>query len=178
MILQDSVGGSGQGTFLKASTQKMTQPPTCRKGRLLDLVAFKVEQDVAAILNEMPNKSAFIRDAIRAALGQKCPLCAGSGVLTGQRVEEFRLLLDGLPSVPCRACGESFPVLPITEELLTGLADADAQRLLQYRRGGPFYCHVCFAKTEFCSHCRWYVLPDVSGSHGPACAVNEVRSTK
>lgn len=136
----------------------------------MDLIAFKVEPDVATILNEMPNKSAFIREAIRSALGQKCPVCAGSGVLTSARIQEFRFLLEALPSVPCRGCGENFPVLPITEDLLRGLPSPDAQRLLQYRQGGPFYCHRCFEKTALCPDCAWYVLADVPDSHGPACA--------
>jgi len=161
---------TGQGKPILSRVQDKLRTTTGgRKGRRLDLIAFKVEEDVAAILNEMPNKSAFIRDAIRSALGQTCPLCAGSGVLNGPRIDEFRMLMDVLPSVPCRGCAETFPVLPITEELLAELPDPDARRLLQFRRGGAFYCHACFTKTEHCPKCGWYVLPEVAESHGPAC---------
>ena len=45
------------------------------------VVAFKVEEELAQLLDKLPNKSAFIRKAIAAQLGVACPLCQGKGVV-------------------------------------------------------------------------------------------------
>ena len=45
-----------------------------------NLVAFKVDAELAAVLDAMPNKSEFIRAAIEARLGTVCPTCGGTGV--------------------------------------------------------------------------------------------------
>ncbi len=45
-----------------------------------NLVAFKVDDDLAAVLDAMPNKSEFIRAAIQARLAEVCPTCGGTGV--------------------------------------------------------------------------------------------------
>jgi len=44
-----------------------------------EVVAFKVEEELAAILNKLPNKSAFIRKAIVSQLSMACPLCKARG---------------------------------------------------------------------------------------------------
>ena len=41
------------------------------------IVAFKVEDELADFLDKLPNKSEFIRKAIAAQLGVACPLCRG-----------------------------------------------------------------------------------------------------
>lgn len=48
------------------------QPP-------LVLFAFKADVELAAKLAELPNKSAFIREAVRHRLAQICLLCLGTG---------------------------------------------------------------------------------------------------
>ena len=50
-----------------------------------DLITLKVEPELAAIINRMPNKSDFIRKAILSTLHNICPLCQGTGVLTPQQ---------------------------------------------------------------------------------------------
>lgn len=50
-----------------------------------DLITFKVEPSLAELINRMPNKSEFIREAILASLKNTCPLCQGTGVLTPQQ---------------------------------------------------------------------------------------------
>src|SRR4029450_2615239 len=50
-----------------------------RKTPKSDIVAFKVEEELAAFLNQLPNKSAFIRKAIAAMMSMACPLCNGAG---------------------------------------------------------------------------------------------------
>ena len=43
------------------------------------VVAFKVEEELAEFLNQLPNKSDFIRKAIAAQMSMACPLCNGAG---------------------------------------------------------------------------------------------------
>jgi len=45
------------------------------------LVAFKIEAELADLLNQLPNKSEFIRRAIAAQIGTACPLCSGKGTV-------------------------------------------------------------------------------------------------
>ena len=52
-----------------------------RKAVKTQVVAFKVEEDLAEFLNKLPNKSEFIRKAVVAQFGMTCPLCTGSGVV-------------------------------------------------------------------------------------------------
>ena len=65
------------------------------------VVAFKVESELADILNELPNKSAFIRKAIVAQLNMACPLCNGSGVLPKGLRDHYAALLPKLNSRSC-----------------------------------------------------------------------------
>jgi hypothetical protein len=53
------------------------------------IMTFKVEPAVRAALDGMPNRSEFIRQAILAALGQKCPLCQGTGFLSAEQQKHW-----------------------------------------------------------------------------------------
>lgn len=67
------------------------------------IFTFKTDDFMADSLNEIPNKSEFIRKAVQTALDQKCPLCSGTGTLTQQQqnhLDEF-LTLHSLEK-----CGE------------------------------------------------------------------------
>src|SRR5438128_12543862 len=72
---------------------------------LTEVVAFKVEEDLADLLNKLPNKSAFIRKAIAAQLGVACPLCQGKGVVPRGVHDHFAPLLKQLGSRNCDSCG-------------------------------------------------------------------------
>jgi hypothetical protein len=50
-----------------------------------DLITFKVEPSLAELINQMPNKSDFIRKAILSTLNNTCPLCQGTGVLSAHQ---------------------------------------------------------------------------------------------
>ena len=54
-----------------------------------DLITFKVEPSLARLINNMPNKSEFIRKSILMSLRGTCPLCQGTGVLTPQQQEHW-----------------------------------------------------------------------------------------
>jgi|WetSurMetagenome_2_1015567.scaffolds.fasta_scaffold540912_1 hypothetical protein len=54
-----------------------------------DLITFKVEHSLAELINRLPNKSEFIRNALLGALSKTCPLCQGKGVLTPEQAEHW-----------------------------------------------------------------------------------------
>ncbi len=43
------------------------------------VITFRLDVHIARILQNMPNRSAFIRQSIEQALGNVCPMCSGSG---------------------------------------------------------------------------------------------------
>lgn len=45
------------------------------------VVTIRVDSCLADMLKSVPNRSAFIRDAIRDALARQCPVCHGAGVV-------------------------------------------------------------------------------------------------
>jgi hypothetical protein len=45
------------------------------------IVTFKAEEALVEAMEDIPNRSEFIRSAILAALDGVCPLCHGTGVL-------------------------------------------------------------------------------------------------
>ncbi|MFW5683903.1 MAG: ribbon-helix-helix domain-containing protein [Spirochaetota bacterium] len=47
-----------------------------------EVITFKVDERLAEALAGVGNRSAFIRDAILAALGNTCPVCRGTGILS------------------------------------------------------------------------------------------------
>ena len=82
------------------------------------VVAFKVEAELAAFLNKLPNKSAFIRKAIAAQLGIACPLCNGKGVVPRGVHDHYAPLIRNTPSRSCDGCGHDQP-LPLDPGELT-----------------------------------------------------------
>src|SRR3954452_16730744 len=69
------------------------------------VVAFKVEKELADLLNKLPNKSAFIRKAIAAQLGVACPLCQGKGVVPRGVHDHYAPLLSQSSSRGCDSGG-------------------------------------------------------------------------
>jgi len=52
------------------------------KRRKEEIITFKADERLATAMAGIDNRSAFIRDAILAALGNTCPVCHGSGILS------------------------------------------------------------------------------------------------
>ena len=125
------------------------------------VVAFKVEEQLADLLNKLPNKSAFIRKAIEAQLGVACPLCDGKGVVSRGIHDHFAALLAESSARDCDACGHHLQ-LPLE----TGdLGDEDRRRLEQFFLGGPLYCGGCYEKAPTCEDCGWHISPDRIAEH-------------
>jgi hypothetical protein len=125
------------------------------------IVAFKVEPELAGLLNQLPNKSAFIRKAIAAQLGVCCPLCKGSGHVRRWVHDHYAPLIVANRNHPCDGCGGEMPVPDDTGEL----APEDRDRLEQFFRGGPLYCDTCYRTAPPCDECGWHIGDDRIGEH-------------
>src|SRR3954451_16790773 len=89
------------------------------KPQKTEVVAFKVEEELADLLNKLPNKSAFIRKAIASQLGRSCPLCEGKGVVPRGVHDHYAPLLEKYGQRGCEGCGNalSVPRDPVDLEL-------------------------------------------------------------
>ncbi len=133
--------------------------------RKSEVVAFKVEAELAKILNELPNKSAFIRKAIVAQLNMACPLCHGTGVLPKGLVDHYAAQLPKLSMRSCDGCGDKASVHVADPG---ELSPADRARLEQFFHGGPFYCDTCYEKAPPCDDCGWHITPEQAKKHKKA----------
>jgi hypothetical protein len=136
----------------------MKSKPRPKKDKV---VAFKVEPGLAALLEKLPNKSAFIRKAIAAQLGVACPLCQGKGVVPRGVNEHYGPVIDRHNCSACVKCGASLRV-PLEESELT--ADGSG-RIEQFFLGGPLYCDGCYEQVPACSDCGWHIAPEDVADH-------------
>jgi hypothetical protein len=132
-----------------------------RKPPKTAVVAFKVENELAELLNKLPNKSAFIRKAIAAQLGVACPLCQGKGVVPRGVHDHYAPLLKEFNSRNCDSCGDHLH-LPLDSG---DLEDDARSRLEQFFLGGPLYCDGCYEKAPSCDDCGWHINPDSVAEH-------------
>ena len=70
------------------------------------VITFKVEKELQEILNRMPNRSEFIRNSILEALGNKCPLCGGSGILSASQKHHWDEFLEHHSLEKCNKCDQ------------------------------------------------------------------------
>ena len=113
------------------------------------IVAFKVEPELAALLDAMPNKSEFIRSAVQDRLATACPLCRGSGVAPlGGVGDELAKLLAQHPLCVCAGCGVKEP-RPCHQP---GHCEDDP-RVDVFEHFGIFYCEACASHMVFCADC-------------------------
>lgn len=132
-----------------------------RKPAKTAVVAFKVEAELADLLNKLPNKSAFIRKAIEAQLGMACPLCNGRGVVPRGIHDHFAPLLNRLGSRQCDSCGDELPLPRQSGDLTV----EDRSRLEQFFNGGPLYCDGCYDKAPTCDECGWHIDKKRAAEH-------------
>src|SRR5262249_38431255 len=117
------------------------------------VVAFKVEKELADLLDQLPNKSAFIRRAIAAQLGKVCPLCQGKGVVPRGVHDHVAPLLKQMNLSHCASWGEETKGPPAPG----GLPPGAPARLEQFLLGGPLYCDNCYEKAPACTDCGWHI---------------------
>ena len=132
-----------------------------RKHGKTAVVAFKVEEELAELLNKLPNKSAFIRKAIASQLGMACPLCNGNGVVPRGIHDHYAALMLKHNLRPCDKCGDELHLPHDSGEL----AAEDRARLEQFFAGGPLYCDGCYEKVPTCVECGWHIAEDVAAEH-------------
>src|SRR5437763_15081190 len=95
---------------MRVSFRRPRDVTMARKAPKSQIVAFKVEEELAEILNKLPNKSAFIRKAIVAQMGMACPLCNGAGIVPRGVHDHYAPLLSGLNHRNCDNCGNDMPL--------------------------------------------------------------------
>ena len=65
---------------------------------------FKTDEELAEVLDRIPNKSEFIRQAIEVALENTCPLCNGSGSITPAQHKHMQHFLALHSLQKCEEC--------------------------------------------------------------------------
>ena len=70
------------------------------------IVTFKVDKALQEVLNRIPNKSEFIRASILEALGNKCPLCGGAGILNEAQKQHWSDFLKHHSIEKCETCNQ------------------------------------------------------------------------
>ncbi len=71
-----------------------------------EIITFKADAAMSAAMQGVPNRSAFIRSAILAALDNTCPLCAGSGTLSPNQKRHWEALAQDHSVQRCGRCNE------------------------------------------------------------------------
>ena len=132
-----------------------------RKSPKSKIVAFKVEEELADFLDNLPNKSDFIRKAVLAQFGMTCPLCAGSGVVPRGIHDHYKPVSAAENKRPCEKCKNEVPV-PLTSD---GVAATDRKRIEQFLHGGPIYCTKCYPTIPTCDDCGWHVAMEKVADH-------------
>ena len=126
------------------------------------VVAFKVEPELADLLNQLPNKSAFIRKAIAAQMSTACPLCHGSGQVSRGQHDRYLPLIKAWKTRKCQGCGGKLSIPNDPGDL----SRDDQERLEQFFKGGPLYCDPCYEKAPACDDCGWHIAEDQAAEHG------------
>lgn len=78
-----------------------------------EVITFKADQELAAAMSHVENRSAFIRQAILAALGNSCPLCGGNGTLSISQLEHWREFSEHHRIRECGTCHETHLVCDV-----------------------------------------------------------------
>ena len=126
-----------------------------------EIVAFKVEEELAQFLNHLPNKSDFIRQAILAQFGMTCPLCVGSGVVARGLHDHYKPVIAAHNTRQCDKC-KSPVTIPTSSE---AAPPAEKKRFEQFLHGGPLYCAKCYPSVPSCDDCGWHVAMEKVAEH-------------
>lgn len=70
------------------------------------VITFKVDKELQEALSRIPNKSEFIRGAILESLGNRCPLCGGSGILSESQKSHMDEFLEHHRLEKCGKCDQ------------------------------------------------------------------------
>ncbi len=81
------------------------------------VVSFRVDQHLAEILNNLPDKSAFIREAILRRFYAICPFCQGRGVLPKLIADWLQSRIPKVESAECTCCHYVYPADLVRQEI-------------------------------------------------------------
>jgi len=81
------------------------------------VVSFRVDGHLADILDNLPDKSTFIRDAILRRVHGVCPCCQGRGVLPCLIADWLEARLPEFESVECTCCHYRYPTELVQDQL-------------------------------------------------------------
>ena len=73
------------------------------------VVTFRVDRHLAEALDKLPDKSAFIREALRRSFHETCPACGGEGRVDCDAADWLRGVLEKERAQSCSCCGTAFP---------------------------------------------------------------------
>lgn len=71
-----------------------------------NIVTFKADAALIEAMRGVPNRSAFIRAAVLAALDSSCPLCIGTGILTPNQKKHWLEFTQDHHVRECADCHE------------------------------------------------------------------------
>lgn len=74
--------------------------------RKSDVITFKADASLRKALEGVPNRSAFIRDAVLRALDSTCPLCGGTGILSPNQQRHWEEFATTHTLEQCTRCQE------------------------------------------------------------------------
>ncbi len=74
------------------------------------IITFKVDEALYELVRNMPNRSEFIRNAVLSALGNICPLCNGTGILSARQKEHWDEFASDHQVKTCSECQERYLV--------------------------------------------------------------------
>lgn len=136
------------------------------------VVALKVDADTASLLDAQPNKSEFIRAAIRGRLDRVCPLCGGTGGSPARPPRPGGRHSHPAPRLRCCDCGRE---APIVLDLDPAHADRnflwrEALRAHAFLAWGDAFCPACFAKAVPCERCGHRLPPSGPVREAHACS--------
>jgi hypothetical protein len=80
------------------------------------IVTFKAEEALVEAMENIPNRSEFIRSAILAALDGVCPLCHGTGVLNPHQQRHWEEFSRNHRVEQCDLCEEGKLVCAASRE--------------------------------------------------------------
>jgi hypothetical protein len=141
-------------------TRKPAKKPT-KATKKTEIVAFKVEEELAEFLNKLPNKSDYIRKAIIAQFGMACPLCTGTGVVSRGLHNHYKPVIEANNQHACHLC-DTLEAIPLN---LDAVPNEDRTRFEQFFHGGPLYCAKCFPNVPSCDDCGWHIPHEEAADH-------------
>ncbi len=80
-----------------------------------EVITFKADMELLRAMKGISNRSAFIRQAILAALDNTCPLCGGTGVLTPSQHSHWTDFTAHHHMEECNECSEMHLVCDANE---------------------------------------------------------------